>query len=69
MDTEGAVVIHGGEIYDKKIEYDFSVNLNPVPCPQEVMKALTEAVFEASCCRPSGARGSRSETGSTSART
>ena len=47
MYTEGAVVIHGGEIYDKKIEYDFSVNLNPVPCPKEVMKALSESVSEA----------------------
>ncbi len=38
------LLIHGGEIYDKKIEYDFSVNLNPVPCPEAVMKALTESV-------------------------
>ncbi len=40
-------MIHGGEIYDKTVEYDFSVNLNPVSCPKEVMKALSEAVFEA----------------------
>ena len=37
-------MIHGGEIYDKKIEYDFSVNLNPMPCPESVKNALKEAV-------------------------
>ena len=39
-------MIHGGEIYDKTIEYDFSVNLNPLPCPKEVMKALLESAME-----------------------
>ncbi len=37
-------MIHGGEIYDKEIEYDLSVNLNPNPCPEKVMRALEEAV-------------------------
>ena len=37
-------MIHGGEIYDKTIEYDFSVNLNPVPCPVSIKNALLEAV-------------------------
>ncbi len=27
-------MIHGGEIYDKKIEYDFSVNMNPLDCKE-----------------------------------
>ncbi len=37
-------MIHGGEIYDKKIEQDYSVNLNPYPCPQQVRHALIEAI-------------------------
>ena len=37
-------MLHGGEIYDKKIEYDFSVNLNPYPCPNEVKAALESAI-------------------------
>lgn len=39
-------MLHGGEIYGQKIEYDFSVNLNPNPCPIEVRQALISA---ASC--------------------
>lgn len=37
-------MIHGGEIYDKTIEYDFSVNLNPLPCPKEVISALEKSL-------------------------
>ena len=37
-------MLHGGEIYDKKIEYDFSVNLNPCPCPDEVIEAVKDAI-------------------------
>ncbi len=36
-------LIHGGEIYDKNIELDFSVNLNPYPCPDKVMEKIQEA--------------------------
>ena len=36
-------MIHGGEIYDKNIELDFSVNLNPVPCPEAVLEAIGAA--------------------------
>lgn len=36
-------MLHGGEIYGKTIEHDFSVNLNPLPCPESVMRALEEA--------------------------
>ncbi len=39
-------MLHGGEIYGKKIEYDFSVNLNPYPCPKEVKNALIAAADE-----------------------
>ncbi len=37
-------MIHGGEIYDKRIELDLSVNLNPYPCPQQVRDSLIEAI-------------------------
>lgn len=38
------MMTHGGNIYDKKIEYDFSVNLNPLGMPNEVKQALIENV-------------------------
>ena len=41
-------MLHGGEIYDKKIELDFSVNLNPCPCPQEVIDAIKSAAEKVS---------------------
>ena len=37
-------MLHGGDIYDKNnIEYDFSVNLNPLGCPSPVREAVLEA--------------------------
>lgn len=33
-------MFHGGDIYSDKIEYDFSVNLNPAKCPKRVLKAV-----------------------------
>ena len=36
-------MIHGGEIHDKKIDLDFSVNLNPCGCPVKVRNALLKA--------------------------
>ncbi|SFC55202.1 pyridoxal phosphate-dependent aminotransferase [Butyrivibrio sp. YAB3001] len=39
-------MIHGGEIYDKTVEYDFSVNLNPTPCPKDVKDALIDSISE-----------------------
>lgn len=36
-------MLHGGEIYDKKIELDFSVNLDPNPCPKEILSAISRA--------------------------
>ena len=41
-------MLHGGEIYNKKIEYDFSVSLNPMPCPDEVRRAIADAAKEIS---------------------
>ncbi len=38
-------MLHGGEIYDRKIDLDFSVNLNPEPCPLKVRQAMEEALF------------------------
>ncbi|SEK23836.1 Aminotransferase class I and II [Butyrivibrio sp. ob235] len=37
-------MLHGGEIYDKEIKYDFSVNLNPNPCPDSVRQSLVDAI-------------------------
>ncbi len=41
-------MLHGGEIYNiqEKIEYDFSVNLNPIPCPERIIESLFKAVSE-----------------------
>ena len=36
--------MHGGDIYRNKVEYDFSVNLNPAGIPSEVNDALQEAL-------------------------
>ncbi|QHQ61259.1 aminotransferase class I/II-fold pyridoxal phosphate-dependent enzyme [Anaerocolumna sedimenticola] len=35
---------HGGEVYDKKIRWDFSVNTNPLGLPEGVKKTLIEQV-------------------------
>jgi len=37
-------MLHGGEIYSSKIEYDFSVNLNPLGCPETVLKVAEESL-------------------------
>ena len=39
--------MHGGDIYRNSIQYDFSVNINPMGMPSEVQWVLTEAVFHA----------------------
>lgn len=39
-----AVSEHGGDIYTRKIEYDFSANLNPLGMPEEVKIALKNSV-------------------------
>ena len=35
---------HGGDIYEKKIEYDFSVSINPMGAPAEVIDALKDSI-------------------------
>lgn len=37
-------MIHGGDIYNNRIELDFSVNLNPLGTPEPVKNALVEAM-------------------------
>lgn len=37
-------MIHGGDIYEKNIRLDFSVNLNPLGCPESVEKAVSESI-------------------------
>lgn len=39
-------MLHGGEVYDKEIELDFSVSLNPYGCPDEVKEALAGAICD-----------------------
>ncbi len=39
--------MHGGNIYDKTIDYDFSVNLNPLGCPEAVRTALANSLAHA----------------------
>ena len=49
-DTENVLrQLHGGEIYDKKVEHDFSVNLNPLGMPEKLKEVLRKAVDDASC--------------------
>ena len=42
---------HGGDIYRKRVELDFSVNINPLGMPESVRRALCAAV-EKSVCYP-----------------
>ena len=38
-------MLHGGEVYnDIKIEYDFSVNINPLGIPEPVLEALRDSL-------------------------
>ena len=37
-------MIHGGDIYGNKIEYDFSVNINPNGCPPSVLEAVQSSL-------------------------
>lgn len=37
---------HGGDVYRNKVELDFSVNLNPVPMPDEVRQAAMTGLLE-----------------------
>lgn len=42
---------HGGDIYRRRVELDFSVNINPLGMPESVRRALCAAV-EKSVCYP-----------------
>lgn len=47
---------HGGDIYDKKIRYDFSVNINPLGTPIAVRQAVIDSAkdicsYPDPCCR------------------
>ena len=44
MDFGEENLIHGGDLYDKKTEYDLSVNLNPNPCPSVIRTSLERAL-------------------------
>ena len=36
--------MHGGDVYNNRIDYDFSVNINPNQAPQDLMKALADSI-------------------------
>ena len=38
--------IHGGDVYRNKIEYDFSVSLNPLGCPDEILDSMKGAAVK-----------------------
>lgn len=38
--------IHGGDIYSHRVDYDFSVNLNPLGMPQSVIEAAQQGVLQ-----------------------
>lgn len=42
---------HGGQIYDKKVQFDFSANVNPLGLPEKVTKSLAKTL-EFSCFYP-----------------
>ena len=47
---------HGGDIYDKNIRYDFSVNVNPLGTPDSVVRAVVDSAkdicnYPDPCCR------------------
>ena len=37
---------HGGDIYSRRIEHDFSANINPLGIPGEVVQAASRALWE-----------------------
>lgn len=37
--------LHGGDIYRNSVEYDFSVNINPLGMPKESIKAAQEGII------------------------
>ena len=40
-------IMHGGDIYQNKVKYDFSVNVNPKGIPRKVLSALKKSVKNA----------------------
>ena len=45
----GSPVCHGGDIYRNRVQYDFSINLNPLGMPEGVKKRLLETVEDWAC--------------------
>lgn len=42
-------MVHGGEIRDKRIRHDFSINVNPLGMPSEVGEALIQGLSSIEC--------------------
>lgn len=43
-EAKNLVYYHGGRVYDKNVQLDFSVNLNPLGMPQAVKNAIVESI-------------------------
>ena len=37
--------IHGGDIYNNKVNMDFSVNINPLGIPHSVKEAMSDLMY------------------------
>ena len=37
-------MIHGGDVYNNKVNIDYSVSVNPLGVPKEVLDAMQEAL-------------------------
>ena len=44
--NNSAETVHGGDVYRNDVRLDFSVNLNPVPMPQQVIDAAIRGFSE-----------------------
>lgn len=42
-------MIHGGDVYNNKVNMDFSVNINPLGTPQSVLEAIRNSIDELAC--------------------
>lgn len=41
--TQKPLAVHGGDIYQNRIQYDFSVNTNPLPLPEVLQERMAKA--------------------------
>ena len=51
MEQKGneTAMVHGGDVYDKRIRQDFSVNLNPLPMPEALKEVYKTCLTQVEC--------------------